>query len=328
VRSGADWADIELGAGLRLILGWRGDDGGLEGYPVEVKNEIADEMRDACQATLSNLGERDAKPYSGMGNVAADEFLRLAIQPAGTDGSRDDEDEATDIEELLSAADLVSLAQGAFEQTDFLTRDDLEDGGWLFYMVVVEVNDDGGGPLAFVRQYNPQRGFGAGRLLSFFSDALTRATDPLFVFDLSFDVVVAPDEVAVLGVTQFQRVFADVGVVAAEVPADTVALTTALNVPLTDAATLMLTEVCQEKLRLAARLRKLARQPHLSLVTSNKLKEVLDKHGLPRHRFGAGEDVVLGDLADVREFLDILEKRYYEADFTEEPMRADNASPR
>jgi hypothetical protein len=43
---------------------------------------------------------------------------------------------------------------------------------------------------------------------------------------------------------------------------------------------------------------------------------------------GAGDEVVLDSVDDVRVFLDVLEKRYYEEDFTGDHMRADNASPR
>lgn len=334
VRSAEEWADIELGEGVRLLLGWRGDDGGLEAMPVELKAEVADELREACERTLADLGSRSPKAYSTIGDAAGDEFLSLNIRRDDDDdgdGSDENDDEPgavpVDLEEMLSAADIVQLSLDAFAATDFLTRDDLFGGGWLFYAVVVEVDDEDES-IAFVRQYNPQRGINPGRLLGAYSDALARIDDPVFIFDLAFDVVVASDEVAVLKTTAFQRVFADVNVVASEVPADIGSLRSQLNVGIGAASLDMLTATCQQKLRLAARLKKLARQPHLTLVTRASLRSAIARHGLPRNRFGSSTAVKLADADDVRIFLDVLEKRYYEEDFTGEHMRADNASPR
>jgi hypothetical protein len=307
MRSGSEWAALRLADGVRLILGWRDEQGALVGQPVELKDEIAADMRDACVATLANLGLRAAKRYSELGNIESDEFLSLEIRKPP---DHEDEDLSPELEELLGAADIVGLAMGAFAATDFLTRDELFEGGWLYYAVVVEVEGESN-PVAFVRQYNPQRGFGAGRLLSFYSDALARAEDPVFIFDLAFDVVVAEDEIAIIGPTAFQRIFADVGVVAAEVPSDVSNLVGALSVPIDAAGAVALTAYCQEKHRLAARLKKLARQPH-QFVTKQTLVAALTKHGLPADRFGPGNTITLTDLADVRELLDVLEKRYYE----------------
>lgn len=309
--------------------------------PVELKVEVSDELREACEDTLSDLASRTPKPYSSLGDAAGDEFLSLTIGDPAEDEflsltvrHHDDDDEhadknaiPVDLEEMLSAADIVQLSLDAFAATDFLTRDQLFEGGWLFYAVVVEVVDEEE-PIAFVRQYNPQRGIKPGRLLGAYSDALARIDDPVFIFDLAFDVVVASDEVAVLKKTAFQRVFADVNVVASEVPADIRSLESQLKVGIGTESRNMLTATCQQKLRLAARLKKLARQPHLKLVTSDSLRTAITKHGLKPGCFGAGTSIELSATDDVRVLLDVLEKRYYEEDFTGEHMRADNASPR
>jgi hypothetical protein len=302
------------------LLGWRSDSGGLEAKPVDLKEEVADELRKACRHTLANLGSRNPKAYSSIGDAAGDEFLSLTIR-------RDDDAEHVDLEEMLSAADIVQLSLDAFAASDFLTRDDLFEGGWLFYAVVVEVVDEDE-PIAFVRQYNPQRGIDPGRLLGAYSDALARIDDPVFMFDLAFDVVVASDEVAVLRTTAFQRVFADVNVVASEVPADVGSLESQMKIAVDPASRDTLTTTCQQRLRFAARLKKLARQPHLKLVTRVSLKAALTKHDLDPDRFGSGTKVKLTDGEDVRIFLDVLEKRYFEEDFTGDHMRADNVSPR
>jgi hypothetical protein len=323
MRTAEDWGGIKLGDGVRLLLGWRDEDGGLDARPVDLATEVADELRSAANSSLTDLAARVPQPYSGLGDVDADEFLSLTIMP--NDGS--DDATSANLEETLSAADMVRLSLGAFAAGDFFGRDELFGGGWLFYAVVVEVVDEAA-PIAFVRQYNPQRGFDPGRMLSAYGDTLKKINDPVFIFDFQFDVIVASDEVAVLRTTAFQRVFADVNVVASEVPADVGALQSSLEVDLGAASSVALTAWCQDRLRMAARLKKLARQPHLKLVTPESLSAALQKHGLPANRFGSGDEIALMSREDVRLFLDVLEKRYYEEDFTGEHMRADNASPR
>lgn len=322
-----DWSKVKLGKGIRLLLGWRDDDASLGAAPVEITTEVADVLRDACQRSLASLAQRNPKPYTGAGNIDDMEYLRLKIRKPKA-GSDDDGDKDVDLEELLSAADMVGLSLRAFTvaKDDFLDRDDLEGGGWLFYAVVAEVEGETE-PIAFVRQYNPQRGFGTGKFMGVFGDTLKKLEDPVFMFDLYFDVVVASDEVAVLSTTHFQRVFADINVVASEVPGDIEILERNIKVPVAGDARKLLTVTCQDKLRLAARLKKLSRQSHLKLVTTTTLRAALTKHGMNASQFGLGPKVTLTSVEDVRLFLDILEKRYYEEDFTGDTMRADNASP-
>ncbi|HTB69650.1 MAG TPA: hypothetical protein VK707_01545 [Solirubrobacteraceae bacterium] len=265
MRTSAEWGQTKLGEGLRLLLGRRDDAGGLDARPVELTTEVADVLRDAARTTLVSLGQRSPKAYSTLGDADSDEFLSLAITSTDTD---DDNAAPAYLEETLSAADIVRLSLGAFAASNFLLRDELFEGGWLFYAVVVEVvgsND----PIAFVRQYNPQRGFDPGRLLGVYGDVLKQINDPVFNFDLNFDVVVAYDEVAVLRATAFQRVFADVNVAASEVPSHVKSLESGLNISITAVSSAVLTASCQDRLRMAARL-KSSRNSH----TSNLLRPV------------------------------------------------------
>jgi hypothetical protein len=87
MRTAEDWGDVKLGDGVRLLLGWRGEDGGLDARPVDLATEVADELRHAASSSLADLAARVPKPYSGLGAVDGDEFLSLTILPG--DGSDD-----------------------------------------------------------------------------------------------------------------------------------------------------------------------------------------------------------------------------------------------
>jgi hypothetical protein len=183
-------------------------------------------------------------------------------------------------------------------------------------------------PIAFVRQWNPQRGFSPGRLLLAYQDTLSRVDDPLFNFDMTFDLVVAPDEIVVLSTTAFNRVFADLDLLGAQVPDQATQLNTDLGKKLSATGLEFLTTTCQSRPRLAQRLRRVAQAAHLASVTEDSLSDALERHGLGRDRFGSGPEVELQSTDDVVVFLDMLEQLYFEADFTGEPRRADRYSTR
>src|SRR4051794_17004032 len=103
-----------------------------------------------------------------------------------------------------------------------------------------------------------------GRLLTRFSDRLARLDDPLFIFDLQFDLIVAPDEVAILNLTGFDRVFADLDPTGNEVPHHIADMKASLGTRLQAAAEARIEAVCRAKPGLARRLRRISRSHHLA----------------------------------------------------------------
>ena len=138
----------------------------------------------------------------------------------------------------------------------------------------------------------------------------------------------APDELAILKLTTFERVFSDVQAAMANVPANASSINSALGIKLDQDALSKLETACQERTTLARRLRRIASSTHLRRVTADSLREKLEAHGLPRDQLGDGGEIELTDEEDVRVLLDILEQLYYEADFTGEHRRADRYSAR
>jgi len=328
VREPADWPQLNLGEGVRLLLGWRSGRRGIQARPVNLADNVGDELRSAARETLERLGGSERRNYSGVPALDAQQYLAVPL------GEQEEEQEealreagAVLGEDAAAASQLIQLARGAFENDDFLSREELQQGRWLFYAVVVELPDEEF-PIAFVRQYNPQRGIRAGRLLTAYRDTLSRFTDPVFNFDLDFDLVIAPDEIAALSTTAFDRLFADLNLAAVQVPDQVTRLNAALGVNLSAGAADFLAATVQSRAALTQRLRRVAQSDHLGAVTYDAMGDALDKHALPRDRFGPGPDLDLQTADDVNVFLDMLEELYYEADFTGEHRRADRYSRR
>lgn len=337
MRQPGDWKELDLGDGVRLLLGWRSGRRDLEAAPADLDRTIAQEMREAGVQTLERLAGLDRRTFSGVPAVETDQYLSLPL--AREEDSNDDGDTASDgdedseevgsllPEEAAATAQLIELVQAAFDDDDFLGRSDLKGGGWLFYAVVVELEDEDD-PVAFVRKYNPQRGIRAGRLAaSAKGKTLTRFDDPFFNFDVDFDLVVAPDEMAILNVNAFNSVFADLELAKLQVPEHVASFSKDLGVPLPRRSAAVLEAVCAQKPSLANRVRRLAHAAYLPKITAQSLGDALDKHGWPRTRLGR-QQVRLGDAEDVTLFLELAEGLFYEADFSEERRRADRFSLR
>ena len=321
VREPEEWAELKLGRGVRLLLGWRDGAHGLEARPVRVSDGIGNELVEACKSMLSRIGGLEPRIYSGIPAIESDQYLSLGIEPetAGDDG------EPTWLlpQEMAATAELLGIIDGAFEAEDWLSRAELEGGFWLFYVVVVELEDAGSGEVvAFVRKYNPQRGFSAGRLqVSARGSTLVRVDDPLFNFDFKFDLVVAPDEIAILSVSAFNSVFADIEVSKLHVPENATAVATGLALALADGSEDVLGLVCGQRASFANRLRRLAHADHLGRVDKAEMRKALKRHKYSANRLGDGS-LVLRNQDDVELLFDLLEGLLYEADFTEEGRRA------
>jgi hypothetical protein len=328
MRQPHEWPNIQLGSGVRLLLGWRQGRHGISARPVNLAEDVAQEMIEACRQTLARLGMSEARPYSGVPGLDEQQYLSLPLGEHAEDPEAALRDAGALLgEEAAAASTLVRLVREAFENDDFLSREELRLGRWLFYAVVVEV-EGADSPIAFVRQYNPQRGFSAGRLLLAYQNTLAHFDDPLFNFDLGFDLVIAEDEVVVLNTTAFDRVFADLDLAAAQVPDQVVRLEGELGIEFAPGAADFLATTARDRAALVRRLRRIAQSGHLPAVTSQTLRDALERHGLPRDRFGPSDQVELQTVDDVVVFLDMVEQLYYEADFTGEHRRADRYSVR
>jgi hypothetical protein len=229
-------------------------------------------------------------------------------------------------EEAAATAQLVELVNGAYDEDKWLTKDELALGSWLFYAIVVQLED--GGVAAFVRKYNPQRGLKAGRLrVSAKGNTLSRFDDPLFNFDFNFDLIIAPNEIAIFSVTAFNSVFADIELAKIHAGEYVTTITSGVVATLSGPSEALFRKECEERSALANRVRRLAHVDYLNRVTPAALRDALQKHGMRPDRLGKTR-MQLKNRGDVEVFLDLVEGLYYEADFTGEARRADRYSVR
>jgi hypothetical protein len=316
-----DWSAVALEPGAELIVGWRPRPSRLDAAAVELSGEVAGEIRSLCQGTLDQLGGLSPRPYGASPYIEPDEeYLAVPVTEL-TDGwaqpDQSDDDEAaglSDLQRLVATAGLRPIS-----------RAELREGRYLFYAAICVVAGSGQ-RLGFVRQSDPHRVAKAGGFLALLGqEGLQHLDDPVFVLEAGFDLVVAPDEVAVLRIEAFNRMFADLHTLASAAPVNA-KLIAEVMLRMRPAAVDALARAAAARPSLARRLARLARPGAVPAVTPDDLSAAMAKHGLnPADLVSSGEIAFEQNRAAV--FLDLIEQLYYETDFTREHRRSDRYSP-
>ena len=316
-----DWSAVTLRPGAELVVGWRPRRSRLEGAAVELSTAVAVEIRNLCVATLAKLQDLQPRPYGGSPYIEpGEEYLAV---PA-TDLPRQnqpsdvvDDDEAaglSDLEQLIATPGLTALS-----------RDELSEGRYLFYAAICR-DANTRDRIGFVRQIDPHRVAKAGGFMALFGQqGLQRLEDPVFVFEAGFDLVVTSDEIAVLRLEAFNRMFADLNTIAAAAPANAKLIASRLK-SMTPQATEALAAAAGARPSLARRLQRLMKPGAMPDVTPKVLSAAMTKHGLDPTLIVAGSSIEF-DEQNAAVFLDLVEQLYYETDFTGEHRRADRYSP-
>jgi hypothetical protein len=306
-----------------LIVGWRPKPDHLDAGSVTLHTEMAQSLRELAASALLRLPSLERRLYRCAPYIEPGEqylavpttSLTPASEPRGA-VSGPDAEEAHILSELLR---IVTTAPPSP-----LSKTDLRDGRYLFYAVVCR-NQVTAERIGFVRQIDPHKVARAGGVMAIFGDeGLQELTNPLFVFESTFDLIVSPDETVVLRLEAFNRLFADIGMVLQAGPANAQRVCEAVG-NIDDATVAALAAAAGAKRSIARRLQRLTRPGALPQVTPTALRKAMRKHGLDPAILVRGNTIVFTD-SHAATFVDLLEQLYYETDFTGEHRRADRYS--
>jgi hypothetical protein len=316
---GTDWLTLRLALGAELIVGWRPRRSRLDASAIELSQDVAREMRALCRAELGHLLGLIRRPYGGSPYIEpGEEYLAVPIaELASAPADAMDADEAADLSDLQRLVMNPGLPS--------LSPTDLREGHYLFYAVIC-TEEGTGQRIGFVRQSDPHRVAKAGGLMTAFGqEGLRRLEDPVFVFETGFDLIISPDEVAVLRLEAFNRMFADLNTLALAAPANarTIAGLVGRVAP---GAVEALGRAAAARPSLARRLQRLATTGAVPSVTPGDLSKAMLKHDLDPARLVTGDEITFPQ-EQAAVFLDLIEQLYYETDFTSEHRRSDRYSP-
>jgi hypothetical protein len=318
--SGTDWSGLTLASGAELIVGWRPSRWRLDAAAIELSRDVAGELQAMCRDELDHLASLVRRPYGGSPYIEpGEEYLAVPITELASTAApahHVDADEAADLSDLQRLVTTPGLPP--------LSPTDLRDGRYLFYAVICAERITGQ-RIGFVRQSDPHRVARSGRLTTLFGqEGLSRLEDPVFVFEAGFDLVIGPDEVAVLRLEAFNRMFADLNTLALAAPANASKIAGLVG-QVAPGAVEALARAAAARPSLARRLQRLASNGAVPSVTPGDLAKAMLKHELDPAWLVTGDEITFPQ-EHATVFLDLIEQLYYETDFTREHRRSDRYS--
>jgi hypothetical protein len=331
LRTPQSWTDVNLDRDPILVVGRRPAPKRLEGFVVDLRQDTFGVMRGIAQATIDEITRREpAEWHPNAGIEEGEEYFSVNVadlpSPASSRRTRrgsqsDGLPAATSTDpHLHEAAALlrVVLAPGELEN---LHPALLESGDFRFYAIVWE-HGDSGRPVAFVSEYNPVQILRKSTYFFRYDGTLRLTETPDFTLNEQSDLIVTSDEIAVLRAISFEHLFSDIRALLNDVPTNLAVLKATFHrLGFSSESEKAIEAVCVTRPTFARRLQELTLSGHGEDITLAKLHRVLQRHGEePTDFIRGGRIEITRD--EVGPFLDVLEGRWYEADFTSEPRRA------
>lgn len=320
-----DWTNFDLDGDPILVVGRRPAPKALEGFVIELQQDTFDAMRDIARTTTGLLVGR--VPLEWHPNASAEqgeEYLVIDVadlpstpvsqsMPASTSPGQSDS-RLTEASALLR----IVLAPGALDNLD---PSDTSDAGFRFYAVVWEAGDKGG-PVAFVSEYDPTMILRKANKYFRYDGTLRLADPPDFALNDRAQLIITTEKIAILKAAVFDRLFSDIRTLLNDVPGYVRALDNAFaKLPFSSESQKALELMCSTRPTFARRLQNLGSYPGAGNVTPALLRIALKDHGAEPADFIRKGVVEIAE-ASVAGLLDVLEGRWYEADFSDEPRRA------
>jgi hypothetical protein len=344
-----NWRAVDLSGDPHIILGRR-EKGGIEAVRLDIHEDLHATVRQVCSAAIQHINHTESREYEPHAALEAGEqhFIltteRLKNLALGLDGASNgsqqsgksarDSGEVQELKHLDATAEdpalITCLANPPVhrlaEREEFLTFDP------FFYAIAWQQSS--GSWVSFIRKTNPQQFFKVGRIWCQYTNTLKQVqTQPTFALDSQIDVVLAGNNLAGFSVSALNFLFTDVRLVQTGVPTQVAEISQAISetIPLSNQSIESLIalgkkfkSVANRLYGLSARLREL--QEHDSLTTE-RYREIAKNDDQALSLLGLDGQLDF-DEAGAHIFLDVIEGRYFEDDWTGSPRRADRYSRR
>jgi hypothetical protein len=268
----------------------------LKGFKIELADKAADAIRGVCAATVEHLSALQRREYepsiaidTGAEYLAVpDEHLRRSPVPRQSSAETSGQGTRSVASGIPSGAVAIESdpqVRALFRDASNLTLLAAPSlGSFHFQFYAAVVGSDPRNRIAFIRKKNPASVVKPGHLLFAFGDRLTRVTDPLFLLDDQFDLIILDGGIVVLNQRTFDLLFRDSEALAERYPIYAEAFS-ALGLSEDQVAALV--GHCRRDIRFASRLRQIYESGHLAAkkITLADVEAQIERLGLDRTRF-------------------------------------------
>ena len=338
-QDGQFLAKIDLTGDPHLVLGRRGAGRkGMEAVRVELRDSLHSPFRAICEQALEKVQVTDGRPYEPTAELeSGEEHFYLDVDQIPVIEGRPGRSALARVSREVSGADdvdnsvltpaLISALRD-IGRLEYASRNEILEYNPLFYAISWQQSNLEW--THFIRKSSPTRVLKPGRIWMQYSDALVRMEEPVMAIDEDVDIILGAGMMMAFKATPVKDLFSDIHLMMREVPAHVGKVQELLSarIPLSSEAADAIERVARKKYSVAVRLYALPdRIPTLNL-TVPRVRQALNKHDLDQ---GAllnrnKEFDFLDDAVPI--FLDVIESRYFEDDWTGELRRADRFSRR
>lgn len=306
-------SDLDVGEALTLSVGWRSGRKTKLGQ-LTMASDVAAEIGAIVAATLADLDERSPETWAPDADLSPETYLMMEARDLGEAPLLASEHgELTLAEALMSAESLPVLRPNELPVPDL-----------TFYAITL--GDAPGQRVAFLRRANPRRGLRRGRLMTSYSDVLTRIESPVFAFDDLVDLVFWGDSVLVLSQTAFTAIFRSQETLMAQVPGWTSEL--AQHVTISAQGQERLSAKAIRDSRVKMRLESIVKRGHLADVEPAVISERMTVVGLDAAALLDPEGRLLLEDEDIPSVLQFLNEDLFVGALTSTGFRADKKAVR
>jgi hypothetical protein len=304
------WHALELNGEPQFFVGRRKANRELEAWRLSLHADTFEALREICSGALERIQNMQGVRYSPYAHPELGEEYLIV----GGEGG---------------AGSVPEIQQICYEVRDVMPieADGLAEISTQFYGIVYGEGND---VVGFIRKTNPRRSLNRGNRFFKFRDTLRLVDEPDVVLEEDVDLIVTNDMMAVLRPFSFETLAGEVSFSIDNIREYVAGLAEVLSekIPLGPHAQQNLEDVARRKVSIVKRLRNVREHLEVADVDSEKLRSALARHELDGHLTFDESGCVSLDETNVELFLDLLEGRYFEQDFTGAGMRADRLRPR
>lgn len=338
------WSATRLDGDPRLILGWRRYGTRIAAARVDLHEDTFDTLTELCKKSLISLDAASSRTYEPYAQIEfGEEYFAIQVDELPTkkrprrqrsDSTTESANASASDMEVVEVSSKVAVIKAdllhILENVDNLEAMDagnISTHNFNFYAICWKSD---AGTTSFVRKSNPRKMLSHGNRYFQYGDTLKRVSQPDLVLDDWIDIVIHNDIVAVRAPEAFKVLMADVGVVLQDVPEYVDSVSSALleTVPLSPASQDALRRVAGRRTSLASRLHVLQERIHALDLDAKNIRAAAERHVDDVSLILDENDNFVFDDSSVPVFLDLVEGRLFEDDFTGERRRADRFSRR
>lgn len=330
------WKTVDLSGDPLLILGRRKGRTEIDTASVSAHRNLFPTLREVGHRALDRLNTRSPKDYHPHAALdTEDEYFLIPNEaipnrPIKNKSMNEDpqsENNPDDEENPDRTASLIQSLENPFTLDQL---DAKEIGKFKAFFYSISFPQKEGKWVHFVNKSNPRQVFKPGRVWTQFTSDLKAVATPDLLLEPDCDVVLTKDFVAGFNSYYIRSLFTDVRIMMMHVNScvDRIREKLISSVPLGNTAYTSLIELAEKQVSIASRLYQLEeRMPEINL-TADQVRRLLTSHKFDPSSILGENEFFNFDQKGVKIFLDLVEGRYFEDDWTGELRRADRYSKR